>query len=222
MNDVITIVGTGMWGTTLAVQLAKANRPVRWLARTDGEAAQLRQWGENRRFLPGIPIPSGVHITSDPREAIKESALILLVVPSEAMRRNIRWIASYVSVDHKLVSATKGLDIGGGQDDVCAHRGRVTYSCARTRAGALRPQPCPRDRRRSARCRGACRRRCRPNTTGAGALDAPALSHLHEHRRTWRRTGRSPQECHGDCGRHLRWLAPRRQRKGGVADTGRC
>ena len=115
MNDVITIVGTGMWGTTLAVQLAKANRPVRWLARTDGEAAQLRQWGENRRFLPGIPIPSGVHITSDPQEAIKESALILLVVPSEAMRRNIRWIAPEISVDHKLVSATKGLDIEAGK-----------------------------------------------------------------------------------------------------------
>ena len=115
MNNVITIVGTGMWGTTLAVQLAKANRPVRWLARTDGEAAQLRQWGENRRFLPGIPIPSGVHITSDPQEAIKESALILLVVPSEAMRRNIRWIASEISVDHKLVSATKGLDIEAGK-----------------------------------------------------------------------------------------------------------
>ena len=75
MNDVITIVGTGMWGTTLAVQLAKANRAVRWLARTDGEAAQLRQWGENRRFLPGIPIPSGVHITSDPQEAIKRAPL---------------------------------------------------------------------------------------------------------------------------------------------------
>ena len=57
MNNVITIVGTGMWGTTLAVQLAKANRAVRWLARTDGEAAQLRQWGENRRFLPGSSHP---------------------------------------------------------------------------------------------------------------------------------------------------------------------
>ena len=206
MNNVITIVGTGMWGTTLAVQLAKGNRAVRWLARTDGEAAQLRQWGENRRFLPGIPIPSGVHITSDPQEAIKESALILLVVPSESMRRNIRWIASEISVDHKLVSATKGLDIEAGKTMSCANRGRVAYSRARPRAGALRPQPCPRDRRRSACCRSACRPRCRPNTTGAGALDAPGLSHLHEHRRTWRRAGRSPQECHGDSGRHLRWF----------------
>ncbi len=114
-DQAIAIVGTGTWGTTLTVQLAKANRSVRWLARTEIEAEELQRSGENGRFLSGIPIPSGVHITCDPKEALELSALVLLVVPSEAMRRNIRWIASDISVDHKLVSATKGLDIEAGK-----------------------------------------------------------------------------------------------------------
>ena len=110
----ISIVGTGTWGTTLAIQLARAGRTVRWLARTEEEAAALRESGENDRFLPGTPIPPGVHITSDPQEALNGSDLILLVVPSEAMRQNIRWIAPGVTSDAVLVSATKGLDTDTG------------------------------------------------------------------------------------------------------------
>lgn len=110
----ISIVGTGTWGTTLAIQLARAGRTVRWLARTEEEAAALRESGENERFLPGTPIPPGVHITSNPQEALNESDLILLVVPSEAMRQNVRWIAPGVTSDAVLVSATKGLDTDTG------------------------------------------------------------------------------------------------------------
>ena len=111
----IAIVGTGTWGTTLAVQLAQANRPICWLARTEGEANRLRESGENSRFLPGIPIPPAVHITSDPEAALAKSDLVLLVVPSEAMRRNLRWIAQFLTADSIVVSATKGLDAEAGK-----------------------------------------------------------------------------------------------------------
>ena len=110
----ITIVGTGTWGTTLAVQLAQAGRAVRWLARTAEEAAELRRAGENARFLPGFPFPSGLQIMSDPPEALESSDLVLLVVPSEAMRRNVRWIAPGMTDRSILVSATKGLDTETG------------------------------------------------------------------------------------------------------------
>lgn len=111
----ITVVGTGTWGTTLAVQLASGDRPVCWLARTEDEAAQLRQSGENERFLPETEIPTSIRITSDPLEAVQESDIILLVVPSEAMRQNVRWIAPGVLASSILVSATKGLEIEAGK-----------------------------------------------------------------------------------------------------------
>ena len=103
-----------MWGTTLAVQLAQASRTVRWLVRSEDEARQLRQWGENRRFLPGIPLPSSMSIASEPASALTGSDVVLLVVPSEAMRRNVQWIAPAVDGGMALVSAAKGLDIATG------------------------------------------------------------------------------------------------------------
>lgn len=111
----IAIVGTGTWGATLAVQLAQAGRAVRWLARSHGEAEELRQAGENRRFLPGVPVPPAVQITSDPVEALADCALALLVVPSEAMRWNVRRIAPGIMAESVVVSATKGLEVAGGK-----------------------------------------------------------------------------------------------------------
>ena len=87
---------------------------MRWLARTEDEARQLRRQGENRRFLPDISLPSGLEITCDPLAALAGSDVVLLVVPSEAMRRNVRWIAPAVGGEMVLVSAAKGLDIATG------------------------------------------------------------------------------------------------------------
>ena len=94
----ITVVGTGTWGTTLAVQLARADRAVHagWPELRQKQRSCGRQ-GENERFLPGTGIPPGILITGDPLVALEGSDLILLVVPSEAMRRNIRWIAPGIS-----------------------------------------------------------------------------------------------------------------------------
>lgn len=114
-NPAIAVVGTGMWGTTLAVQLALGNRAVHWLARNAEEAQQLRQWGENRRFLPGIPFPSNMRISGDPQQALPGCDIVLLVVPSEAMRQNLRWIAAGISPGSMLVSATKGLEVDHGK-----------------------------------------------------------------------------------------------------------
>ena len=111
----IAVVGTGTWGTTLAVQLAQADRTVSWLARTAGEAAKLQEAGENSRFLPGLPIPPAVRISSDPLEALAGSEIILLVVPSEAMRKNLRWIAAGIGAESIVVSATKGLEAEAGK-----------------------------------------------------------------------------------------------------------
>ena len=115
IGDMIAVVGTGTWGTTLAVQLAQAGRTVRWLARTAGEAAQLQESGENSRFLPGLPIPAAVRITSDPVAALTGSEIVLLVVPSEAMRQNLRWIAAGIGEESIVVSATKGLEAAAGK-----------------------------------------------------------------------------------------------------------
>ena len=53
----IGIVGTGAWGTTLAIITARRGHQVRLLARTESEALTLTDDGEQSRFLPGVPFP---------------------------------------------------------------------------------------------------------------------------------------------------------------------
>src|SRR5947209_5060842 len=97
--DKITVLGTGSWGTTLAVLQARLGRPVTLLARTAAEAAELRGAGQNRRFLPDVPFPAGLQITHDPAAALAGCGVLLLVVPAQTMRANVAALRPYLSLE---------------------------------------------------------------------------------------------------------------------------
>ena len=54
----IVVVGTGAWGTTLAVMLARQGHEVFLWARTLEEEGRLSAARENKRFLPGVVFPA--------------------------------------------------------------------------------------------------------------------------------------------------------------------
>ena len=62
----VVVMGTGSWGTTLAILSARQGLLTHLLARTEDEANTLRTAGENTRFMPGYPFPqaSSSHPTS--------------------------------------------------------------------------------------------------------------------------------------------------------------
>jgi glycerol-3-phosphate dehydrogenase (NAD(P)+) len=106
----ITVVGSGSWGTTLACMLARAGRAVTLLVRSENEAATLRGAGENTRYLPGVRLPLQLAIYADPERALKNSAIILLAVPSQTMRDNVRALRQHVAADTPVLSCAKGLE----------------------------------------------------------------------------------------------------------------
>jgi glycerol-3-phosphate dehydrogenase (NAD(P)+) len=108
----VTVVGTGSWGTTLAILAARQGRPTNLLARTEEEAATLRAAGENSRFMPGVTFPPGLNVTADPGAALEGCEMLLMVVPSQTMRANIRALKPYVEgAGPIVVSASKGLEL---------------------------------------------------------------------------------------------------------------
>ena len=111
----VGVVGTTSWGTTLAILLAQEGHDVRLWARTEEEAQQLREAGENRRFLPGTPFPPGLRVTASPEEALGDASLVLVVVPSRTLRENVRAIAGALDGPSIVVSATKGLEVESGK-----------------------------------------------------------------------------------------------------------
>ncbi|MGH2352071.1 MAG: NAD(P)H-dependent glycerol-3-phosphate dehydrogenase [Chloroflexota bacterium] len=111
MEDTVAVVGTGAWGVTLAMHTARQGLRVALLARTEAEAASLRVAGASPR-MPGIPFPPLLRVTADPADALRAAPLVLLVVPSQTMRANVRAIGVLLAPNTAIVSASKGLEIG--------------------------------------------------------------------------------------------------------------
>src|SRR5690242_12964540 len=109
----IAIMGTGSWGTTLALLYARQGTRVTLLARDAAEATRLRADGENRRFLPAHPFPPNLRVTHDLAEGLQHCRVLLLVVPAQTMRANIKRVTPYLrgqpAAGPVLVSAAKGL-----------------------------------------------------------------------------------------------------------------
>jgi len=111
----IAIIGTTSWGKTLGVVLARNGLAVRLWARTEQEAAELRNGGTNPASLPGIAFPPRLSVTSSLSEALAEVDAVILVVPSQTMRQNIRLVKGHLKGSMLIVSAAKGLETGSNK-----------------------------------------------------------------------------------------------------------
>ncbi|HEY1016937.1 MAG TPA: NAD(P)H-dependent glycerol-3-phosphate dehydrogenase [Herpetosiphonaceae bacterium] len=107
----VAVVGTGNWGTTLALLLARAGRLVTLVARDEAELATLRADGENRRFLPGHAFPPELGLATDLAAAC-QARVVLLAVPSRTMRQNIRQVGPLLAPDSVALSCAKGIEAG--------------------------------------------------------------------------------------------------------------
>src|SRR5437762_764075 len=108
----VTVVGTGSWGTTLAILSARQGLTTHLLTRTEEEAARLNEARENTRFLPGQPFPPHLHVTADAEQALDRCDMLLMVVPSQTMRANIRVLKPFLRSKPIIVSGAKGLELG--------------------------------------------------------------------------------------------------------------
>jgi len=77
-----------------------------------GLAEEIRETGINKPFLPGYVVPMDVEVTADLPGAVFEAEIVLLVTPSEHMRRTVEEIAPVLEPEQIVVSATKGLEEG--------------------------------------------------------------------------------------------------------------
>lgn len=106
------ILGSGGWGTALAILLAqKPGNAVRlWSAHAE-TAEQLLLHRENRRQLPGAAIPPSVHITADPAEATVNADAWIIAIPTAFLRSTIRRFQGLAKPETRYISLTKGLEI---------------------------------------------------------------------------------------------------------------
>jgi glycerol-3-phosphate dehydrogenase (NAD(P)+) len=81
----IAIVGTGAWGTALAIQAIRAGNEVSLVARAATKARALQTAGENLR-LPGVPLPAPLTLT----DAVPSGCdLLVWATPTQFLRASI-------------------------------------------------------------------------------------------------------------------------------------
>ncbi|HEY1766816.1 MAG TPA: NAD(P)H-dependent glycerol-3-phosphate dehydrogenase [Terracidiphilus sp.] len=106
----IFVLGSGAWGTALALALHRhGGHHVTLWAHSPEAAKKIVDAGENRQFLPGFPIPQQIAITGD-CAAVADAEIIVSVVPSEFLRPTLVRLRRYMHNSQFVVSATKGLE----------------------------------------------------------------------------------------------------------------
>ncbi len=111
----VAVLGVGSWGTALALLLARNGHTVRLWGHDPSEVAPLCAQRENRRYLPGIPFPAALSLGTDLVEAVTDSDLVLVAVPSHAYRGTLERLRDYLPAASNLAWATKGLEPGSGR-----------------------------------------------------------------------------------------------------------
>lgn len=112
MTQRIGVLGSGSWGTALAVHLAKTGHDVRLWARDASLASTMASLRENALYLPGITLPESLSPTADLQAALDDVQFVVFAVPSHGLRDVARKAGAYLTPACALVSATKGLEEG--------------------------------------------------------------------------------------------------------------
>jgi glycerol-3-phosphate dehydrogenase (NAD(P)+) len=123
----VAVVGAGAWGTTLAVLIGRAE-PVLLLARDDDTAAEIQRSRENRRRLPGVPLPEPVQVSADERVLQTAADLVVYAVPSTHLRSTVERTAAHLPASADIVSVVKGLEPGSllRMSEVIANAGDIS------------------------------------------------------------------------------------------------
>lgn len=114
----ILVIGSGSYGTALAIHLCRQGHEVRLWGRNADAQNAMRAARENQRYLPGVMLPEALVIETDLSAALVGANQLLLSVPSHSVRSVLNDIQGQFLADAGdrpgLALAAKGLETGSG------------------------------------------------------------------------------------------------------------
>jgi glycerol-3-phosphate dehydrogenase (NAD(P)+) len=106
----IAVLGSGAWGTAIALALdRRGGHHVTLWSHSAEEAQKIAAARENTFFLSGFALPSSITVTGD-EGTIAEAEIVVSVIPSEFVRPTITRLRGLFRPGQIVVSATKGVE----------------------------------------------------------------------------------------------------------------
>ena len=109
MNLRVAVLGAGSWGTTVA-SIISANAPTVIWARRQETADDINQNNANQQYLPDLALHSKLRATGDLEEAVSTADLLVMGVPSKAMRATLGQAKDYCRAWIPIISLAKGFE----------------------------------------------------------------------------------------------------------------
>lgn len=107
----IAVMGSGAWGTAIALSLAsRGGHDLTLWSHSPEVSKTITERGENAFFLPGFAIPKSIRATSNIEQALQEAEIVVSMMPSHHVRVSYEQFAPFLRSDHVLVSGTKGIE----------------------------------------------------------------------------------------------------------------
>lgn len=106
----VCVLGGGSWGTALGLHSARVGHKTTIWEYDSKLAADHQAARENSRYLPGIPFPDSLSMTSSLEEALDGAEIVLAVVPSQTMRSTMQNAAPFLPQGATLCIASKGVE----------------------------------------------------------------------------------------------------------------
>ncbi len=106
----IAVLGSGGWGTALAMLLVENGNDVTLWSYYAEESESLRKTGENP-LLPGVRLPETLNYTHE-ISCVEGCEVVVLATPSFGIRAAAERIRPFLTPDMILVSVSKGIEKG--------------------------------------------------------------------------------------------------------------
>ncbi len=110
MKRRIGILGSGSWGTALAMVLSDNNHDVKLWSRQEEQIEEINTEHTNKHYLKDIKLAVDIEATDDLEKTVKWADTLLFVIPTKATRQVARQAAAYMDKKINVIHATKGLE----------------------------------------------------------------------------------------------------------------
>jgi glycerol-3-phosphate dehydrogenase (NAD(P)+) len=106
----VAVIGSGSWGTALAVHLAQVGHGVTLWGRDAALVGEMRERRANPIYLPDVVFPAGLEPAEGLDAALSKASVIVVAVPSHGVRGVARQMACHLGRGALVVSAVKGIE----------------------------------------------------------------------------------------------------------------